>query len=184
MASKPKSSSILVVMALGMVGFASLVAYVVSGNQKIPTDQTRAAAVQTRHADQISAINPIRHGTDLDLNKVKTDVPKNQDPIVFAVNEFLKNSTITPHDAVLVAVAVKDGLATLTFSEAFRQTYGATDEETLLKGITESLKQFPSIRRVQFAIAGQPMDTLGNVDLSQPLDLDRGAKAEPDTDKP
>jgi len=170
-------------MAIGMIGFAGMAIYVANGRQKIPAE-LKAPAVRTRHADEVSTIKPVRSGTDLDLNKVKSQVPANEDPIVFTVNEFLKNSTIPSKDARLLAVTLDDGLATLSFNEAFRQTYGTTDEETLLKGIMESLRQFPSIKRVQFSINSQPLDTLGSVDLSMPLDLDRGAKAEPDTDKP
>ncbi len=96
------------------------------------------------------------------------------DPRVEAVNAFLAQVKAVPRDARLVSVKVSNGTATLDFTDAFRQTYGTEDEQVVLNGLLETLKQFEEIRYVRLTAGGEPIDSLGNVDLTEVQPVPRG----------
>jgi spore germination protein GerM len=90
---------------------------------------------------------------------------------VFLVNEYLNQlhaRGLGDKSARVIGIDVRNGTAFLAFNPAFEQTYGTSDEGIVLNGILRTLSQFPEIEKVQFEIDGKPMDTLGNIDLSQP----------------
>jgi len=188
MATKKKKSSngpMIGLLAVAVIGLGSLAAYVkFSGANRVPDDERRpdkvsvhtpATHTETKPDSKVTVIKPTREGDDLKLNKSETDVPKGEDPIVFSVNHYLKESKIVPADAKVVGVQVKDGIALLDVSPAFNQTYGSLDEETLLKGICATLAQFKNVDKVQFILEGKPIETLGNVDLTTPIPVRTGS---------
>lgn len=78
-----------------------------------------------------------------------------------------------PKGTKLIGLKIKKGLATLNLSHEFKDNFtGGSEEEGLTMGaILRTLEQFPEIKRVQFLIEGQPLDTLGHLDLSGPQDV-------------
>ena len=68
-------------------------------------------------------------------------VPDDEDPIVFAVNEYLRNAKVTEPDAKLMGVDLNEGL------------------------------KDASGRPVPVLAEGTPIETFGSVDLSQPLSV-------------
>jgi hypothetical protein len=92
---------------------------------------------------------------------------------VFAVNEFLTQAAFLPKGARLVSARVHDGLAELDFSPEVAKTYGTDDERTLVNGILTAVGQFPEIKSATFLSGGKPIDSLGNIDLSEPQPVQR-----------
>ncbi len=97
------------------------------------------------------------------------DVPKNTTAYLAAINGFLGEAKLTPEGASATSASLKDGVLTVVFNKAFDSTYGTEDEQTLVNGILVSAGQFPEVKKVKFTIEGRPMETMGNIDLSQPL---------------
>lgn len=177
-------------LVVAVIGLGSLAAYVkYGGASQVPDGERRPDKVvhapathnDTKPESKVTVIKPTREGDDLKLHKSETDVPKGEDPIVFSVNHYLKESQIVPADAKIVGVQVKDRVALLDVSPSFNQTYGAFDEQTLLQGICATLAQFKNIDKVQFLLEGKPIETLGNVDLTTPIPVRTGSTESPTT---
>lgn len=181
MATKKKQKTskgpMIGLLAIGAIGLAVLAAYVkFGGADKVPTEVKRVPAIQQpasnkNKPDQVTLITPTREGTDLNLGKHQSDVPTGENPMLFALNHFLRESKIVPDDARAVGMQVKDHVALVDVSPSFNQSYGSMDEETLLKGICATLAQFPEVEKVQFFVEGKVVGSLGNVDLSEPISV-------------
>lgn len=131
---------------------------------------------QSRESDRATrakatVLTPKSSGGDLSFESATEDVPQGTSPIVFAVNRYLENSHITPPQARALTVDVKDGVAYISFTPAMDQTYGSSDEQALLQGISKTLEQFPDLHKFLMEVNGQAIQTLGNVDTSQPLEI-------------
>jgi len=93
-------------------------------------------------------------------------VPAGTNPCVYAVNEYLRTMGAVPAAAEAVSCTIEDGVATLDFNDEFRVTYGTEDEMILYIGILRLMGQFDEVESVRFLAAGEPIDTLGNQDLT------------------
>lgn len=182
MASKKKKQKnmrggpFLAMIAVGALGLGALAAYVkYGGASRVPDEVRRVESVQQSTSqkedapESVTLVTPTREGTELKLGTHKSDVPAGEDPRIFALNHFLRESKIVPADARAVGIQVKDGVALVDVSPSFNQTYGSFDEEALLKGLCATLAQFKGIDKVQFFVDGKPVETLGNVDLTEPI---------------
>ena len=80
--------------------------------------------------------------------------------------------TIIPKKTKLKSVAVKDGIATVDFSEDLVKNFagGSTGEEMLVGSIVNTLTEFPEVKSVQILLEGKKIDSLaGHLDTSKPL---------------
>ena len=80
--------------------------------------------------------------------------------------------TIIPKKAKLKSVAVKNGIATVDFSEDLVKNFagGSTGEEMLVGSIVNTLTEFPEVKSVQILLEGKKVDSLaGHLDTSKPL---------------
>ena len=80
--------------------------------------------------------------------------------------------TIIPKKAKLKSVAVKNGIATVDFSEDLVKNFagGSTGEEMLVGSIVNTLTEFPEVKSVQILLEGKKVDSLaGHLDTSAPL---------------
>ena len=80
--------------------------------------------------------------------------------------------TIIPKKTKLKSVAVKDGIATVDFSEDLVKNFagGSTGEEMLVGSIVNTLTEFPEVKSVQILLEGKKVDSLaGHLDTSKPL---------------
>jgi hypothetical protein len=166
---KPKSKSLpALFLAFGVAALGLLAIYArQEPASKVPENLRR----QDSKRSEVTTYVPKDREGSVVLEPRREPVPKGGHDMVFAVNQFLKSTGFVPPEARLLGAQVKQGTAYLDFNEAFRQTYGTEDEKTLLDGIRTTLGQFDEVQRVQFSISGEPMETLGNVDLGEPLDI-------------
>ncbi|HTQ10068.1 MAG TPA: GerMN domain-containing protein [Fimbriimonadaceae bacterium] len=171
-------------LLFGAVGVAAVGFYVsrTPQAQNVPPDLQRHVSAQSpgspssqpaaKGPDSARVLTPKSKDGDLTFDTSTEPVPEGNDPKVFALNRFLENTKFVPSNARAVGVTVQDGVAYVSFTEGMGQrTYGSSDEATIIQGICKTLAAFPEIQKVQFEIDGKPMDSIGNVDLSQPLDV-------------
>ncbi|WP_338470439.1 GerMN domain-containing protein [Niallia sp. XMNu-256] len=97
------------------------------------------------------------------------DLPKTESIATLALEYLVKNGPITemlpngfqaviPADTKL-SVNVKDKVATVDFSNEFKE-YQAEDEEKILQSITWTLTQFDSIDKVKLQLNGHPLEEM------------------------
>jgi spore germination protein GerM len=79
-----------------------------------------------------------------------------------------------PEGTRLLGLTVENGLATVDLSREFQDNFvGGSQGEALVVGtILRTLGQFPEVRRIRILVEGKPIDSLGHLDLSGPLDVD------------
>lgn len=190
----PTSKTLIVVALVGAAVVGSLAAYVkFAPADRVPADQRRIEATQTRkpapapkvdvsvHEATIGEVyiyEPYFIGETLQFRSRLASVPRGTEPELFALSEFLTQTKITDEKARLLNVDVKDGLAALSFNAAFGPTFGAEDEHVLIEGMRRELGQFPKIEKFEIYIDGTRADTLGNVDLSEPIEVVRTPKTD------
>jgi hypothetical protein len=117
-------------------------------------------------------LNPHSKNGELTFDSAVEPVPEGKDPRVFAINRYLQNCHILPPEAKALSIDVKeDGTAYVSCTEAMDKTYGSSDEAALLQGFDKTLGQFPEIKKVIFEVSGKPIDSFGQVDISQGMDI-------------
>jgi hypothetical protein len=134
---------------------------------------TQTDAPETTLKSQVRV--PIARAED-DNVKIESEVRDRnagQDPVVIAVNSFLKETHIAPPDAQLLKTTFEDDHLVLEFNAAFNHTFGTDDERTLLKGILLAVKENSRAKTVSFYADGKEIETLGSVDLTgkTPVDM-------------
>ena len=171
---KSNNGPIVGLMVVAVLGLGALAAYVkYGGASKVPPEMQRVPNLQRPSSKNehstVDLVTPSRNGTELKLDKHQSDVPAGEDPRLFALNHYLRQSKIMPADAKAIGIQVKDGVALIDVTPSFNQSFGSLDEEALLKGMTTTLAQFKEIQKVQFFSEGKVVSSLGNVDLSEPI---------------
>ena len=79
---------------------------------------------------------------------------------------------VIPAKTKLKSIKVKDGVATVDFSEDLskRFTGGSTGEEMLVGSIVNTLTEFSEVKSVQLLVEGKKVESLsGHMDLSKPV---------------
>ncbi len=162
----------LAIIAFGLAVLAGVAAYVqLAPATKVPPevrrdDSARSASPATR---DVRVLTPRYEDGDLRFDSKPLQARPGEEPMQAAINGFLEGAKITPPDAKCLSVRRQGDLAVLDFSGPFGQTYGAEDEQALLSGIAKTLAQFPEVKRFQVTVEGKPIETLGNIELTEPL---------------
>lgn len=181
----PSSATVVWLLVLGLAGLGGVAAYVQYGGAKAVPPELRgstAAAHRTgkpSHSDP-QVVVPSMKDEKLTFQNHQEVVPEGMDPMVFVINKYLTDSKVVPATARALKVELKDGVALIDFTPAFDQTYGSDDERILLTGLRTTMGQFPNVEKIQFFVDGKPVETLGNVELSDPLPVIRPGQASPD----
>jgi hypothetical protein len=162
-------------MALMVVGIAVLGSLGVYAalTRNSARDEKRAAVAQQVEPTKDTRVVQVPHSTitnnEPDITTTPTAVPVGKDPVLTAVNAFLRSTPVIPKGAEVKSVTIKDGLATVDFNKAFMRSYGTDDESTVVNGLLTALGQFKGVEKAVFTVEGQPIDTLGASDLSVPV---------------
>lgn len=128
---------------------------------------------QQTGGEGVQLLTPYYADDELRFKNEPAEVPKDVDRHVFAVNAYLRATKFVPQDAVLKTCTIENGLATLDFNSAFFTNYGTADESTVLNGILAVMGQFKDVSYVKIIVDGGTIDTLGNMDLIDPLPVTR-----------
>jgi hypothetical protein len=186
---KSKNTGLIVTLLVAsLAGGALIGAYVVKAPNVQPLgrplpDVTASRIVQT--GTKVIPRSDIDGNTKFAYQKI--DIPAGNDPRVYLVNEYLRQlheKGLGDNSARAIGIDVRDRIAYLSFNRAFEETYGTFDEATVINGILTTLGQFDGIAKVVFEIDGKPMDTLGNVDLTEAQMVKRPTGREEEQPKP
>lgn len=179
-AKRTNFAGIFALLLVGAVGVYAVSAYIKSTPEArdVPAGLLRAPSKQNAlqpgtgsNKASTRVFTPKSSNGSLSFETASEAVPEGIDPRVFAVNRYLENTHITPAGARVLKVEVKDGLALFDCTEALDKTYGTADEMTLIQGLIKTLSQYPEVKRAQFFVSGKVIETWGNVDISQGLDI-------------
>ena len=171
MAKSDRSLILPVLLVCGVIA-VGVAAYV----KLAPADVVPREVVEKEQqtgGERVQVLTPYYANDELRFRAEPMDVPPNVDPKVFALNTYLRTVTFVPEDAVVKTVAVSNGVATADFNSAFYTSYGTADEATVVNGILAVLGQFPDVSSVLFKVDGEPIDSLGNLELTDPLPVIR-----------
>ena len=177
MANKSRKRSdrgLYALLALGLGVVAVLFAYVKgTPADRIPADLVRPDKPVAAAPAKVWVYAAKPDGASVAFEGSEVALPRGEDPMVFAANQFITSSKIAPEGSRLVSVDVVEGEAQLHFNDAFDTTYGSTDESALLRGIQRTFGQFTAVNTLRFYIGDKPMQTTGNIDLTEPVPVER-----------
>jgi hypothetical protein len=194
---KPQANRNALALGALLIGASTLGAltfYAVTPQaNRVPVEQLREGA-KPSPASQTTTEKPLPAGTvnaptaryqgdDLVFDQKPVRPQAGQDRMVFAVNQYLAGLSFVGKEARVTSIKIKDRIATLDFSEAIYGGYGSEDEQTLVKGILETMSQFENVGWVKFTVEGQTLDSLGHLDLSDPQPVENRSSA-PRTTEP
>jgi spore germination protein GerM len=103
-------------------------------------------------------------------------VPKTTQPAHKALELLLGEpqsrqlTRVMPEGVKVRSVAVNDHIAYVDFSDKLLKISGGSAQEILLvAAVVDTLTEFPEISQVQFLVDGKKIDTLGSMDVAEPL---------------
>ena len=125
---------------------------------------------------QVRLYFPKAHSPDLGAEYRSVNISDETSPELCVLNELLKGPTsdkllpALPEDSVLLSVFTQDGLCTVTFSKDFLGALESDIQARLaIYSIVNSLTSLSTIESVQIVLQNSNLQTLGGVDISQPL---------------
>lgn len=189
-----RNSLALGALLIGASTLGALTLYAMTPEvNRVPVDQLREGA-RPPVASQAMTEKPLPAGTvnaptaryqgdDLVFDQRPVRPQAGQDRMIFAVNEYMGRLSFVGKEARVKSISIKDRIATLDFTEAIYAGYGSEDEQTLVKGILETMSQFKDVGWVKFTVGGQTLDSLGHLDLSDPQPVENRSSA-PRTTEP
>ncbi len=184
--SGPSKKSLFIITLLSVTVVGSLAAYVkMAPANTVPANEHRVDPNYVRKSPnvtinshkvgelggQVMLLTPHYKGEELSFTSSPLSVPPDQDPKVFAINEFLRTTKLSSSDARVLSVDVKDGIATLSFNPAFESGYGTDDERTMIEGLQRTMGQFTDVQKIEIVVDGKNIESLGNIEISEPLDV-------------
>ncbi|MBS1717784.1 MAG: GerMN domain-containing protein [Armatimonadetes bacterium] len=189
------TSKLIMALLLSGVGLASMTAYSrYAANEPLPkaiskeaTEQApgeKPPAEQTQPPKEtastsVTVLTPHSKDLQVTFDSATVKLPEGENPMVFALNHYLRLISSVPADAKVLGVSVDGGVATVNFTSAIDAGYGSADEKVILDGISATLAQFPDIKSVKFSAEGKPLTTLGHADLTDPTPIIRNKKPTP-----
>lgn len=108
------------------------------------------------------------------------------------LNELLKGpdngsglQSVIPKGTVLLDINIKDETAIIDLSKEIQKPVAKVSPELTVYAIVNTLTQFPTIKMVKFRVEGQPVQTIGSVNVSQGISRQASSiKKHPITQKP
>ncbi|MDN5294360.1 MAG: germination protein [Eubacteriales bacterium] len=141
--------------------------------QKDQTEQKETSEKEEKTQVVLYFATPDARG----LKAEKREITKVSGIAKAALEELIKGprtpglSPTLPTKTRILGINIKDGTATVDFSREIREgVAGSAGEQLAIFSVVNTLTEFPTIKRVQFLIEGEKIETLaGHADLSQPI---------------
>ena len=131
-------------------------------------------APETKSSEQIRL--PEIKGEDVSLQSDKVDVPDGEDSKKFLAERVVKDlslSNVTVH-----GVDVRNGVAVINFGGDIDAGMGSEQEGNFLKELQTGFGQFSQIKRIEIDKEGEPLESLGHIDLTDPIPVTRPGESE------
>lgn len=198
--NSPSSRGVLIVAMVATMGVVGFAAYVkMSPNAaRVPDDLRRSTSLeqplvrpaQRKHEPDVEVTSrkvdlliPAVVDGEVKLSKPASEVPKGMNPMVFATTETLKSFGV--EDGRALGVQVKDKTALLDVNEQLvDHGFGSTEEGQVIKALQMVLGQFSQIDRFELIFDGNKVDSLGSIDLTDPIPVVRPGQTEPNDPAP
>lgn len=76
-----------------------------------------------------------------------------------------------PPEARLIGVKLEGDMAVVNFSREFRTKHwgGSTGELMTVMSLADSLTELPGVKRIKIQVEGEQLETLGHLDLTEPI---------------
>lgn len=176
-------------MALGALGVGVFAAYVnfTPAAQHIPP-ALRKPEVEPKVPQTDVSVKPIQtpkvqtkllvatiDGSEVRLVEA-TSLPSGVTPMVYAATQSLHNLGV--EKARALGVDIHDRKATIDFSPELYQGFGSMEESQVVEALQLAMGQFPEIDTFEMRVDGQKVDTLGQLDLSDPIPVKRESSGE------
>ncbi|MBL8048164.1 MAG: GerMN domain-containing protein [Chthonomonas sp.] len=140
--------------------------------QHQPVDKRQPPQTKVEKAkDEVEIVRVDYQSEDYKVERDKRKLEAGQSPYLVAVNASLAHVTAVPAGAVATSAKLDGSVLKLDFATPFRKTYGTAEEGEILNTITEALKQFGEVKSVLITEGGQPIESLGSVELTEPLEV-------------
>jgi spore germination protein GerM len=150
---------------------------------QLPPEEEPKPAGQTRKA----VIYFVRIDNDGEITRapVTRDLPDSTTPLADSLAALMAGpttaekaaglTTLIPEGCRLISCSIKDGVASVNFSDdfQFKQTYGAEGYQGALWELVWTATEFPTVKAVQLLLDGSRIDFLGeNIRVDRPLSRD------------
>ncbi len=190
MSKGPGSKALLTFVFIGALGVGALALYVktVPGASVVPAALHRhveqSAPLVRRHHTKPTVENaseeesqgqrvrlPAIQGGKVSLAEDQTDVPAGLDPKVFVAQSVLKEDRV--EGVRVMGVELRNGVAVINFSNGIDEGMGSMQEGAFLNALKAGFGQFPEVKTIQIYQDGEPLDSLGHIDLTDPISVTR-----------
>ncbi len=150
-----------------------------------PSAETQTAGTQgktTQLEKEVILYRLPQDGTQFFVpEKAKIKTSKGQEPldtlkalVSTKPGQDVKGLNSFPKDTKVLGLTVKDGVARADFSkELYKKGQGEYEVTMLFYSVVDMLTEFPEIKKVQFLKEGKPVEVLGQLDLSEPLERNK-----------
>ncbi len=91
-----------------------------------------------------------------------------------ALNSALSSMSNIPSGARVNGVNLAGGLATVDFTPEIQKGYGSAEEAELINKLLGELAAYDQIQKATFSVNGQPLESLGHLELLEPVDVREG----------
>lgn len=152
---------------------ANTVAPTEQRSERLPEHQEKKDRPAVKK-DDVTVLKPnVSKEGDITFEKHTEKVPAGEDKYVYSINRFLQEGNLVGPAAKALSAKLNGDTLTIDFSPELLSGYSSTDEGTIVNGITTAAGQFPEVNKVQITVEGQPIDSLGHLELAQPLPIQR-----------
>ena len=183
---KTGTRAVFMFVLLGAMGAGALAYYVQSSPfaQRVPVSmRAEAKPTQGTHADpttshpaavvKVHAEEGLRIPSlsedRVSLVTAKDSLLEGEDPKEFVATHVLAAAGLP--DVRCLGVQVKDNVALIEFTKELQDGVGSMQEGEFVKMLQVGFGQFPDVKKFQILIDGKPIDSLGHLDLSEPISV-------------
>ena len=180
-----RQSFVIIIVILAALG-AGIYAFLFADYNAAVPDQSKAmnntrAGVPEQTTERFVNIYMIGvDGDQLVLRPLEITIDASDEPVEAAMNAFVEQQDTSdlgnpiPEEARIENVTVDGDMATIDFSIEFVDGFaGGSEEETLLiQAIAKTVGQFDHINKIMLKADGKPVNTLGHLDISEPIMID------------
>lgn len=142
-------------------------------NKSKSQPETKESALVPKNTEVTLYFITIDSDGSVNRKSVKRSLAKSDSPLTDSINTLLQGPsldeksknmmTLIPNGTKLLGASVKNGTATLNFSENFEfNTVGVEGYIAQLMQIVFTATEFPTVKNVQFLIEGEKKDYLGS----------------------
>ena len=172
-----KAGYIFIAALLIVIAILGYTLYSVTNKDKTETPQQNPQSDANTNITYTVSLYFTSDGITLSKENREITVKDKNEIYKSAVSELIKGPSVsglssTVHkDTVLNSVTVSDGVATVDFTESLItcNTGGSARESICIQAICETLFEFEEINSVIFTVNDNRIETLGQIDLSDPF---------------